>query len=321
MSKIIKIIIRYKIPIIIGFFGLIFTITGAVFKEELHEPWYLVIVELGIAGIIVSLAETFLLERTKGEMGELVEESSKKIKTSIEEMFPIIKQVEVIGIDYIFDPRYKIIKQDEREPTKTITELNKYIINYLNNPKIDEKLLYISGISCRDFLAHRGPHNHIFWDIISKKIKLSTKLSIRVLIMDKDGVSARERAAVEYGVKPEDINLEKTIVYKDLTDSYTGATHLLEDIDKNPLPKFEIEIKLFDFLPEAYTIMTNEFLFIEQYHVGRPKDFKGYFCLGGLVPVIKYRSGADMYVYMARQFDLVWNSNRTQFFEVKPFKP
>lgn len=311
-----KTLSKYKIPIIIGLFGLVFLIAGALFKEKLHEVFFLVIIQLGIAGIIVSLAETFLLERTKEEMGKLVTKSSDKIKTAVEETFPIIKQAEKNGIESILYPRYEIIGR-ERQPTKTMIELDEYLINYLENPKIDKKILRFFGISCRDFSSHRGPHNHIFWDVTGGKIKLPAKLSIQVLIMDKDSASARERAAVEYGKKPEDINLKETIVYKDLTESYVGAINLLEDISRNPISNFGIEIKLFDFLPEAYTIMTDEFLFIEQYHVGRPKDFEGYFCLGGLVPVIKYRNGSDMYVYMTRQFDLVWNSDRTQFFKVK----
>ena len=60
-------------PLIIGGLGLGAIIVGIVLKGILSEPYYLIIVELGVAGIIVALAETFVLKSATKEMGKLVD--------------------------------------------------------------------------------------------------------------------------------------------------------------------------------------------------------------------------------------------------------
>lgn len=83
------------------------------------------------------------------------------------------------------------------------------------------------------------------------------------------------------------------------------------------MKNFKFEVKLFDFIPEAYMIMTDEYLFLEQYHMGRPKNLQDYFCVGGLVPIFKFNKKSQTYSYMLNQLDTIWKS---ELFNVIPFE-
>lgn len=229
----------FKITIVILIIGIFFIATSIFYRKSLSEEGSLFLTELGIAFIVVSLAETFILksatremdkivdrssEKIEGSVDRIVTESSDKIKKSVVKNFPIVGQAEKSGIDAILESRYKM-EDNERLPTQTIDHIKEYIESYVQGGYNQQKYLRVFAISSRDFLAPGGAFSKIFWDLLEGHIDSPNELIVQILIMNRYGNAVKERAAIEHGKKVEDIKLEKTTIFSDLHESYDGIKH------------------------------------------------------------------------------------------------
>jgi hypothetical protein len=138
---------------------------------------------------------------------------------------------------------------------------------------------------------------------------------LKVLLLDPVGRAAQERAKIEVG--------RTTIRHIDSTIEQLGnilrvrAARL--NLTKAELMKdlavLGIEVHVYDFDPIAFMIITNDCLFLEQYHFGRlPSAFDGE-CIGGLMPVLLFNSGSTAFQVMERHFHHIWRNRSSSITE------
>ncbi len=82
-----------------------------------------------------------------------------------------------------------------------------------------------------------------------------------------------------------------------------------------------LELKQTVVLPSAYFIITDDYIFIEQYHLGRENINGNYKCLVGTVPMFQFAAGSPVYDSIRKHFDFLWtvdsNKELNQVFRVE----
>ena len=77
---------------------------------------------------------------------------------------------------------------------------------------------------------------------------------------------------------------------------------------RNELIKDKIEAKVYSASPSCFLLITDESVFVEQYHYGLPRSG----LVGGHVPVLKYNKGSRVARHLIGHFDYVWQSRGTK---------
>lgn len=84
--------------------------------------------------------------------------------------------------------------------------------------------------------------------------------------------------------------------------AFRNLAHIIET--KRSLVK--LELKQTVVLPPAYFIMTEDYIFIEQYHLGRENINDTYKCLVGTMPMFQFSAGSPVYENMRKHFEFLW---------------
>lgn len=149
--------------------------------------------------------------------------------------------------------------------------------------------ILLAGVAFPNFFALDAEY---YRDVLN--IKLTDPLiSFKILLLNPEGVNARERAELEKEIFTT-IDIENSIIF-------------LEKMKKSGTTKAKIDVHVYDFPPIAYLIITDEFMFIEQYHLA-PSPRMDLGCIGGQVPFLQMNSNSKFYRVMKEHFMYVWQN-------------
>jgi hypothetical protein len=142
---------------------------------------------------------------------------------------------------------------------------------------------------------------------------------LRVLILDRDCEAANERKEIEKGNATID-HISDTLS-NGLVACIVGRLQNLksraQELDlSNPhsaagvLKRLNIRVRTYKSLPVAQVMKFDDFLFCEQYHIGRPPEIVQVgSCIGKFMPIIQFRRGSYGYCFMESHFETVWNES------------
>lgn len=229
------------------------------------------------------------------------------------ESFNIIKACNFAGIESI------IVSREDQELKLLIENCFK-----------DTKNIFLQGIAFPELLDYT-----IAPETEAKKRLRNSAISLSVLLLNPESNAAKRRAQIE---DPDQItgnwktieNINRTI--DDLTlfarsrieDKYSNNNvdwkQKISELMKNNgefittiKESINFNVKLYDFDPIVFIIGTDNYMFSEQYHFGRPNFIKyTATCIGGHVPVLLYKKDSKAYLCLKSHFDYVWKSSETK---------
>jgi len=173
----------------------------------------------------------------------------------------------------------------------------------------DAKQISLCGIAFpRLFLLRPFPQQiqHVMYE---------SDVPIRILLLNPDGDSARERSDIEVDRNTMSHITSSIATFASIMKERAKNLHIditnLVNADRQHtidiIDKIRMQVHLYDFPPIAFMLLTNKSLLIEQYHFGRPDTCRPGDCIGGMVPVIAYTSTATAYSLMSKHFNYVWD--------------
>lgn len=183
--------------------------------------------------------------------------------------------------------------------SKTKTFVDDYLIRYLENPFKEKKTIKAYGIALTKLFSTDASLRNILLET-----KYKGELDFRAIILDPDSPAAETRSFVESAGKcAVDISKDECVVHKEITASLESIKNLTERIGSE-----YFKVKTTHFLPQMWFLMTDEVLFFEQYHIGKPHyNTIEYKCLGGTVPTIQTGNKSYWYEYFVNQFNFLWS--------------
>ncbi len=143
-----------------------------------------------------------------------------------------------------------------------------------------------------------------------EKVLYDPNIPLKILLLQADSPDAKERAIIEEG----------RAVSSDIASSIEQIRNILVErakklrttpqllVKSKALDTLNIHLHTYSFPPIAYTIFTDNTLFLEQYHFGRLAGARVGECIGGWVPVVEFDSGSKTYAVMRSHFDYVWHA-------------
>ncbi|MEJ2629033.1 MAG: hypothetical protein P8078_10800, partial [bacterium] len=181
------------------------------------------------------------------------------------------------------------------------------IIHLINN---SNDTLWIKGITLNSFFKDGLLHDAI-WNKFIESINQNKKIDFKVLLIDPFCEQAEIRSFREYMLTNKDaelVNFNKSIkktqkLYRDLATSMSNIKLILNDLDrllndkgiKDIQAKNIMKVKFFRSAPEAFLLITDESVLIEQYHYGSKEGKK---ILSGGVPLLEYQKCPDLGDYV-----------------------
>lgn len=136
-----------------------------------------------------------------------------------------------------------------------------------------------------------------------------TETEIKLLLLNPDGASAKERAKIEIG-RGTIASIQRTILNLAAILKTRAESVGLKcgQISSQQVKGIGMGVHSYDFPPIAFSIITENCMFLEQYHFGRLSSARRGECIGGRVPLIHYALHSRMYQVMAEHFDYVWKN-------------
>jgi hypothetical protein len=232
------------------------------------------------------------------------------------------------------------IEPDQHTFEKLGRHIQQYVKNFVISPHnkgANERTILINGITLKDFVDPGNPLSNS----IAKAIKETSheaskhslgdrKLVIRAMMLSPHCEAIKFRKTCLNPQQPQTQLIDEeveSIFYQPSSKNKAGepvyqadGRRLQGDIEysvrafKNMSHIIEtkqaavrLELKQTVFLPPAYFIMTEEFIFIEHYHLGR-ENLNGYNkCMVGTVPIFQFAAGSPVYENMRKHFEFLWN--------------
>lgn len=129
-------------------------------------------------------------------------------------------------------------------------------------------------------------------------LQYSQRYDIRILLLNPVCDEAVRRATIEAPLN------RRTI-----SDIEDARDWLLLQIAQNR----RFRVHFYDLPPMLNLIITDQFVFVEPYHFGRPEGLEG--CIGGHLPMMKIRNQPEMgsknpYAFLEEHFEYLWNYTR-----------
>jgi hypothetical protein len=311
---------RWVIPLFLGL-GLISLILGTYFFMLLkghswHEIMYILLFEAAIIFFTATIIETLLLSefgnRAVSTIEKLGKESQQLINNKLNELFELLNNADYNGMVNILPPRR------DAAIKKGGLEYGEYTISEIRDALTHTNSVKILCVSGREFLWPREKAG--FYDIFYKKGKQKIKYEIKLLVGSDYG--AKIRGAKE---RPEEPNH----ILDDVERSTKETNYLNKAVNKKM-----IELKYYNFFPQAWLIITDNLLFIEPYNMADSVMLKNHFpekftdgdgCCGGRVPIFVFSKASSLYCAMNNYFDWLWahdderifNANFSTFINIK----
>lgn len=289
-------------------FGAILLIGSAIgytLSANLLVQFFLVLTgEAGLIFIVTDLIEKELREelaiRIIKEVKDKFEGVSQLVEDRLKQSFDLLDNASHNGLLNVLPPRR------DQTTINTIESRRRTIQAIRENLAKCQGKLRVSGISLLDFFLARGQTGE-FFDTLQRKAQRED-LEVRVLLMDPKGHSIRLRKHVERG-GPSSPILQ---IDEDIRAALTGIKVLREIAERASKSTFSIKVRFYSFLPQAYFIITDSALFIEQYHFAPTEKLRFWGendispCTGGRVPVLHFAPDSNAYLVMREHFDLIW---------------
>jgi hypothetical protein len=126
-------------------------------------------------------------------------------------------------------------------------------------------------------------------------LRHSERADVRVLLLKPDSPEAQRRAEIE------------AILGR------TTIAHIVATADwimKQQIENKRFRLHFYDLPPMMALVITDQFVFVEPYHFGRPEGVEG--CIGGHVPMMKIRTlpelgPKDPYGFFQAHYEYLWN--------------
>jgi len=190
----------------------------------------------------------------------------------------MLNDARAVGIADIFAKR----KHDDRAKLAVFTELEKV--------RSSGGTVDLLGVALPDYFL-RQPYEAYMNDFVHYA-------GVRALLLHPDSDSADLRERIERGM---------ALTKNDIKASIEVIRTFLEENRK-------VQGRLYTITPIAFLMLTNDMVFIEQYHLG--KVGLGVECIGGHVPFLKIvpvhdlpTIHGDVYTIMRNHFDELWNNS------------
>lgn len=315
-------LVKNRIIFLFIVFGILFLTLGGLFSTLWKYTSYSDIAKticfgIGIIFITTLVTERFLIRLFRDEVGEITHnifenfslKSQEAIGQQLNTLFELLRNSEYCGLINILPPR-----RDSHKEKGHLTFSN--IKKSLENAK-NVKILCISG---REFLWPRVDGG--FFDVFEKKAKSNAEYHVQVLLSDPEGHGTNIRGKKEDPQEPDYI---KT----DVKTSCKEQDKMQRRIVTKDSPLL-VEIHFYNFIPQAWIVITDSEMFIEPYHMADtdiikksfPKNFTDSdVCCGGRVPIFVIKKDTSLYVAMENYFDWLWDHTDQNIFteEFKDF--
>jgi len=190
-------------------------------------------------------------------------------------------------LDHYYRGTYSGIRSANIKQISYESDINKK--RFIHHISRTNKILWIKGVTLKSFFQYG-----VLSDEISKACSRGVK--VRVLLLDPNCEQARYRSFREYQMAnpvKKDINQFqdkdrlKQRLHKDSMASidYIKNNYLNDDI-------VNFEAKMFQSAPEAFMLLTDDVVMVEQYHYGKVRAIESEKersqILGGNIPVLEY---------------------------------
>lgn len=153
-------------------------------------------------------------------------------------------------------------------------------------------------------------HNPPLPEPIDKKM-FNPNIPIKILLLNPESNAAIERAKIEIG-RNTITDIQRSIDSFQLILKERAKLLKINLSKKNNnfdiLKTIKMEVHLYDFTPITFMIMTDNLLFLEQYHFGRLHIDRPGACIGGRTPLIQYNNHSLTYSIMENHFNYMWTS-------------
>ena len=147
--------------------------------------------------------------------------------------------------------------------------------------------ILMAGVAFPDFFRPKCEYSSEISTLLKK-----SSFTFRILFLNPDKDHAKERAEIERG-RFTIMDIENTIDFLKLVNA-----------------QFNIRVHLYDFPPMAFLIITNDCIFVEQYHFGAPRVDLG--CTGGQTIFIRLDRNSHTYKVMKQHFEYIWNKKSNE---------
>jgi hypothetical protein len=287
--------------VIIFFIGIV-----AYFIFHVPEIFAAILTSLGIMFSIEHLLWNKLFNKIMNRTSDkIIEKTTNKINNQIEDTFSIIEDAKNIGLISIL-PQKKINNESvNNEDFKKIVE--KSILDS------SEEIL-IMGITLHDLFTRIEDFPSLLDKVIAQNVAQKKNVHVRILLLNPYGNTAKLKALLEGGIESHVIarsaKIEKT--FKNIIsqlDVLNGKFDNFQPV-KCPYCNFlrtkYVEYKNYDFLPPFKIILTDEFLFIQEYNLA-PKPMSDHIrCITDGLAYFQYSDNSQMYKLVKDQFNLLW---------------
>ncbi len=161
------------------------------------------------------------------------------------------------------------------------------IIDAINNTT---GTIALCGVALPSMVEHEGLKNAI--------VDVSKKHDVKVMLLKPHSFEASRREQIEFPLGT-----------KTTSDIIGTESWIREQMINNR----RFRLHLYETPPMLSLIITDQFVFVEPYHFGRPDGVEG--CIGGKVPMLKIRNQPEMgkdntYSFFKEHFEYLWNYTR-----------
>lgn len=148
----------------------------------------------------------------------------------------------------------------------------------------------------------------------------SPSVNMRILLLRPDSDCAKKRAAIEQGnatlneIEYSINNCLTAIAQERVEALIKGKTAEEKNKIMQDLRNYiQLAVRTYDSQPAVFLMMFDDYLFTEQYHIGRPKRLVPVgSCIGKYMPVIQYRRGSAGYEFLDSHFNKMWDEARDE---------
>jgi len=253
----------------------------------------------------------------RDQVGKITEEHfdrfSRKAQEAIGQqlnaLFELLRNAEYCGLINILPPR-----RDSYEGRGAST------LSYVKDSLATSENVKIFCISGKEFLWEHGEFYHAFWE----RAHSPSEYRVKILLADPEGYPAKVRGKKEFPQRPNYIKTDTETSWNALEALKLRITDALGRVPST----WSVEIRFYNFIPQAWFVITDEEMFLEPYHMADtntllqrfPQNFNDVgICCGGRVPIFVVKKDTPLYVAMENYFDWLWDHNDKNIF-IKEFE-
>jgi len=281
-----------------------------------NEPLLKILPAILAEGALIFLSALIIERSLLREFNDDAEERAillaKKVDSTINDFFRKEFDILKYGQEYsvsIYPPR----RSSSRNPNKSYSVIAEAI-----KRSRTVRLFCTSGI---DMFPSPNTPSVVTEELRIKAHQSDNPFTITVLSSEPASNYANVRGILENKINPNYISDEVRSSYRSLLQIASGARN----------DCFKFDWYTYDFIPQAWFLLTETEGFIETYHfgLGRRAPNDPFSCIGGRVPIMQFYSGSGLWQALDEYYKFLIEPNsdvsmeqvRQEFFKIKPFNP